>query len=287
MEKHAPHLLWTEYRAKKIKECCNVLRFVDYWAWRKKLYTWNFCKYDKLCLACATRRAIRKIQHFEKWIVQYWLDKKHWYHITLTIRHKKSDSIEHLMDRMINLRKRLSQSIRNSKRPQQKKQSFFSQFEWMVASVEVTYWKNWRHPHLHVLVCSSNEIPTEYSSFLNTQSNRELQKERHSLTWDSYSVAMRKIEVDKHHFDRQGIAEVFKYAVKFTTLEVPQLVELIGIQKKKQYRFYATYWSFRWWNVDIKETKKWLIRDELRVLWEVKFLDVSYNHETNKYTRYL
>jgi hypothetical protein len=91
------------------------------------------------------------------------------------------------------------------------------------------------------LVCSDNEIDTEYSQFLSAQSNRDLQKERHTLTGDSYSVAMRKIDVTKHHFDRQGIAEVFKYAVKFTTLDVTQLVELIALQKKKQYRFYATF----------------------------------------------
>ena len=67
------------------------------------------------------------------------------------------------------------------------------------------------------------------------------------MTKDSYSVAMRKVDVAKNNYDRQGIAEVFKYAVKFTTLNTPQLVQLIDLQKRKQYRFYATYGIFRGW----------------------------------------
>jgi hypothetical protein len=75
---------------------------------------------------------------------------------------------------------------------------------------------------------------------MTTMSNRDLQKAWHDITKDSHCVAMRKVDVSKNHFDRQGIAEVFKYAVKFNTLSVEHLVELIALQKKKQYRFYAT-----------------------------------------------
>lgn len=283
MEKHSPHLLWNEYRSGKIRECCNILRFLNYWSGNVKLYTANFCKYDKLCLACATRRAIKKIQHFEQWIVQYWLEKKYWYHITLTIRHSKKDSLEQLMDRLISLRKKLSQYIRNSKRKEQKKESFFSQFEGMVASVEVTYWKHWWHPHLHVLVCWDISVHTEYSSFLKTESNKELQKEWYSLTNDSYSVAIRKINVSKHHFDRQWIAEVFKYAVKFTTLEVPQLVELIALQKKKQYRFYATFGSFRGRKVEPKKYKKKLTKHDITYSDKIIYSDFKFDPETNRF----
>jgi len=51
---------------------------------------------------------------------------------------------------------------------------------------------------------------------------------------------MRKVNMAKGYFDKQGMAEVFKYAVKFTTLSIPKLVELVILQKKKNYRFYAS-----------------------------------------------
>lgn len=147
----------------------------------------------------------------------------------------------------------LTQRVRNSKRENQSKQSFFSQFDGIVSSIEVTYnQKSWRHPHIHILACSDNNIQIEYSPRLRTKSNRKLQKERYSITKDSYSVAMRKVNVAKGYFDKQGMAEVFKYAVKFTTLSIPKLVELVILQKKKNYRFYASTGIFRWWRIKEK-----------------------------------
>lgn len=96
-----------------------------------------------------------------------------------------------------------------------------------------------------MLVCTDREIPIEYSEKLDTLSNRDLQKEWYSITKDSFSVAMRKVEVDKDHYSRKGIGEVFKYAVKFSKLDIPQLSEVIEIQQIKKYRFFATYGIFR------------------------------------------
>ena len=247
IEKHCPELLWSERRATRIKTCCNYLRFVDHVDWRTKLHSANFCKYDKFCLACATRRSIKKIQSFIAKIQDNNWESKHWYHVTLTIRHHKWHSLEELMDKLIDCRKRMAQKVRNSRRENHKEESFFALFDWMIASIEVTYSeKSWWHPHMHLLVCSDDEITDiEWSDFLGTKSNRRLQKERYKITTDSYCVAMRKVEVDKHHFERQWIAEVFKYAIKFTTLSIQKLVELMKLQKKRRYRFYSSYGVFR------------------------------------------
>jgi hypothetical protein len=42
-----------------------------------------------------------------------------------------------------------------------------------------------------------------------------------------------------------GIGEVFKYAVKFSSLAVDQLAEIVELQQKKRLRFYDTYGIFR------------------------------------------
>lgn len=56
-----------------------------------------------------------------------------------------------------------------------------------------------------MLVCSDKDIPVEYSQKLEAYSNRELQKEWYGITGDSYSVGMRKIEVNKDNYSRKGI----------------------------------------------------------------------------------
>jgi hypothetical protein len=94
-------LLSNPNREIRVRECCNVLEFTSDSKWATKLTRANFCKYDKFCLACSTRRAILKIQSFIQWVKDNSLEEKHWYHITFTIRHKKSDTLEKSMDRLM------------------------------------------------------------------------------------------------------------------------------------------------------------------------------------------
>lgn len=283
MEEHAPELLGNKYRNSRILECCNILRFVKSSDGSKKLDRANFCKYDKFCLACSTRRAIKKIQHFEKGIVKYKLQNKNRYHITLTIRHNKSQSLEHNMDRLMEYKKIITQRVRNSYRPDQQKNSFFSQFDGMVLSIEVTHGKNWWHPHIHMLVCTDQEVDIEYSKNLRTNSCRELMRERLSITKDSHCVAMRKVDVTKNNFDRQWIAEVFKYAVKFSSLSIPHLVELIKLQKKRQYRFYSTTGIFRWWKKDSSKQKKKISQKERSHAWVLLYENYVFDPEWEVY----
>jgi hypothetical protein len=51
--------------------------------------------------------------------------------------------------------------------------------------------------------------------------------------------------VSQDYFSLDGIGEVFKYAVKFSSLAVDQLAEIVELQQKKKYRFYDTYGMFR------------------------------------------
>jgi hypothetical protein len=71
--------------------------------------------------------------------------------------------------------------------------------------------------------------------------------------------------------------------VKFTTLDVTQLVELIALQKKKQYRFYATFWAFRWWKVNVKTKRKKLTRQEVSYLPNIEFSDFIFDEDTQRY----
>lgn len=251
LEKNKPYLLWSVFKSNRIKNCCNVLMFHDYLNWEQKLYKSNFCKYDKFCLACSTRRSIRMIQRFEQWIKENELDKKNWYHITLTIRHHKEQKLKTVLEKLCRAKEKLAKSYRNSKRKIQKKKSFMYNFDWIVSSIEITYnERNWWHPHIHILACTDKELPIEKLQY--SWWNKELQAERLKITKDSNQISMRKIKIDSNSFDRKWIWEVFKYAVKFSTLDVPHLVDLIELQHQKKYHFFSTYWIFRWWKLDKK-----------------------------------
>ncbi|MEI6672995.1 MAG: hypothetical protein WCL02_06845 [bacterium] len=120
----------------------------------------------------------------------------------------------------------------------------------MVSSIEVTKNKNGRHPHLNLLVCTDNEVQIDknrYSSVggKSSNTNEKIIKEWMEFTGDSYIHNIRKINVSQNHFSLNGIGEVFKYAIKFSSLKVDQLAEIVELQQKKKYRFYDTYGIFR------------------------------------------
>ena len=242
LEINYPELLGNRSKKAQIKECWNILSFRRYANGETKLHTGNFCKYDKMCIACATRRAILQIQKFEQGIKDNGLENMFWYHIIPTIKHNKYQTLEEVLGNLWNAKEKLASDYRNSQRAEHKSKSFFSQFTWMIISVEISYGENWFHPHLHILACAENPLTTERSNFMKTYSNRELQKERYKYTdWLGLNIGMKSIGVQKNHFNRKGVGEVFKYVVKNSQLKAPQLAELLLLQEKRRYRFLSTY----------------------------------------------
>lgn len=214
-----------------------------------QLVSSNFCKYDRICVACATKRAMRMIKKFKDGVQKHQLYEKKRYYIVLTIRHKQSDTLEELMDRLMLYKDKLARSYRNSTRESQKSKSFFSNFDGMVVSIEISHkGTSWWHPHINILACSDKDIKIDTQKHYTWDVNEELQAEWFEITnRTSFIHNIRKIDVKKNHFTRTGIGEVFKYAIKFSDLSVEQLWEIMVAQHKHQYRFFATYGIFRGW----------------------------------------
>jgi len=245
-------LLSNPYRKQRITECCNLVAFRRYLETGDvQLVSANFCKYDRICIACATKRAMKMIKRFKHWIESHNLYKKQRYYIVLTINHKQGDTLEELMKRLMTYKDRLAKAYRNSKRNEQKTKSFFSLFDGMVISIEIAHkGKNGRHPHINILACSDVDIPTE-SKYSRWATNPQLLEEWKKLTnGTSYIHNIRKIDVKNNQFSRSWIGEVFKYAIKFSDLTMEQLAEVMVAQYRHQYRFFATYGIFRGWQLD-------------------------------------
>lgn len=271
IEHHYPHLLENRLRSMRIRECCNQVSFRRYLETGDVQLVWaNFCKYDRICIACATKRAMRMIKKFKQGIEDHNLYNKKRYYIVLTINHKKEDTLSDLMDRLMLYKERLARAYRNSKRDWQKTKSFFNQFDGMVISIEVAHkGTSWRHPHINILACSDNDIPTE-EKYMRWKTNQDLLDERKAITdGTSYIHNIRKITVKSDHFTRSGIGEVFKYAIKFSDLTVSQLAEVMNIQHNRKYHFFATYGLFRGW-------KRW---EGKEYQWEWKEAVFLYNND--------
>lgn len=254
-------LLRDSNKKQRIKECCNEVSFGRHLQTGDvQLISANFCKYDKICIACATKRAMRMIKKFSQWIQKHNLYDKKRYSIVLTIRHNKNDTLQESMQRLMLYKSRLARAYRNSKRPIQVSKSFFSQFDGMAMSIEITHTRvGWWHPHINILACSDTEIGIDTDRYdrnqnkrdkqgrpISTLTNEVLKAERKSHTsGTSYIHNIRKIVVDRNQFSRSGIWEVFKYAIKFSDLSVEQLAQVMTVQANNQYRFFATYWIFR------------------------------------------
>ncbi len=230
LQEYHPHLLNNSVRKQRIRECCNQIAFRRYLeSGDVQLVSSNFCKYDRICIACATKRAMRMIKKFSHGIQEHKLYDKKWYYIVLTISHKQWDKLSDLMDRLMLYKDKLARTYRNSKRNKQRQKSFFSQFDGMVSSIEVTKNKNGWHPHLNLLVCTANEIHIDYNrysspSWKGSHTNEQIRNEWKNITGDSFIHNIRKIDVSQNHFSLDGIGEVFKYAIKFSSLAVDQLL---------------------------------------------------------------
>ena len=117
----------------------------------------------------------------------------------------------------------------------------------MIVSIEIAHrGKNGRHPHINILACSDEDIPVRPAPKAHNTINNELLKEWKALTdGTSFIHNIRKINVKEGQFSRSGIGEVFKYAIKFSDLNIAQLAEVMNVQNNHRYRFFASYGILR------------------------------------------
>lgn len=283
-----------------IKNCGNVVKFgVNYKTGMTKLVYANFCKHDKVCPICATRRAIKMMQQFHAFVDEKWLRQKKWYYAVLTIKHNKGDSLSELLGKLMAYREEVR--VRFNKAHKKKWfASFFSKVDGFVSSIEITNGSdemamqqdgtyiakngyerkedNGRHPHLNILFCTDNEIPCtrvprkEKSWYFY---NNDLKQEWWDITQDSFVTYLRPIEIKDGDISIDGIWEVFKYVLKFWGMSPRSLATILYLQKKNRYRFLSSVWCLYHWSkakkpireIDMHEADD-IVYELDKTLWE-------------------
>lgn len=209
-----------------LETCGNYLLFRHYYTVGKvRLAKAHFCKKHLLCPLCAIRRGAKSVRvYLERFQYLKTLHKGLTASlVTVTVKNGPdlAERLEHLRKGI----KNVNQRIRDFKRGKGHV-SEFRKFLGYVGSYEVKRGKNsgdW-HPHCHMVVLHADPIDHD-----------ALSKEWLAITGDSFIVDAQAL----HHQEDPAadFCEVFKYAVKFSSMETSDLLHAWFMLKGKNLVF--------------------------------------------------
>lgn len=207
--------------AAKLSNCADFLIFKRYLTVDEvRLHAANFCKKHLLCPFCAMRRGTKYLQAYKQRLDVVFQEnpKLRAFMVTLTVKDGES-----LSERFAHLRAALKK-YRDQRRNALKGQRFveYAKAFGGVHSIEIKRGKNsglW-HPHVHMIwLCE--EKP----------SASQLSREWLEITGDSYIVDVREFYGESVV---DGFLEVFKYALKFSDMELCDNWEAYQLLKEKR-----------------------------------------------------
>ena len=197
--------------ATKLKGCGQFLIFKNFYTIGEvKLEKFYACGQHLLCPFCASLRAARSMTRYIQRIDHLMRENRKLKPVLLTLTVKNGESLEERYEHLKNSFKKLLDRYRDFK----KKGRGFNQFckiDGAFYTTEYTYnhkTKEW-HPHIHIFALISDWIDQE-----------ELSETWHEITNDSYIVDVRRVKKTKEHGYSKAVAEVCKYALKFSDLSV-------------------------------------------------------------------
>lgn len=264
-----------------VSDCGSWLEFRNYYKQDKtKLHNANFCKKDKLCPACAMRRASKQVKKvYDVIITNKSLLNKNWYYIVLPVKHNITEDFETVFNRAKDGLATLRKAINNAKNFK-KSSSFFSRFDGLFYSFEVTKSDNGWNVHINLLCCSDKEIPGIYKY---THKNGQLTYQHQDIMRDwskytdnnSYMHSINKLDTSSKDDIIKNLLEVFKYSLKFQDLENDDLLEVY--EKTYQKRLLGAFGILYNIKLDVE-----LENDEVL---DEEFLEIIYrfNYKTNTY----
>lgn len=269
----------TENVLKNVNDCGSWLEFRNYTKVDKtKLHNANFCKKDKLCPACAMRRASKQVKKTFDFINKNEdLKKKYWYYIVLPVKHDITEDFETVFNRARDGLQSLRFAINNNKRGKGRK-SFFSQFDGLMYSFEVTKTKNGWNNHINLLCCADKEIKgirKKGKTFIHNDIMRDWAKYTDN---ESYVHSINKIDVSSEETLIKNLMEIFKYSLKFQDLKNEDLLEVFNKTYKK--RLLGAFGSLYGIKMEVDMNKDDILGKE--------YIEIIYrfNEMTRKYSKH-
>jgi len=238
---------FTPSMSANISNCSSWLKFRSYENNGNKLTNARFCKKDKVCPACAMRRASKQVKKvYNQLNSNPELLAGHWYYIVLPVRHDSTEDFTTVFDRLGSGLKSINQAIRNVSRGQQSN-NFFAMFDGIMYSIEETKTENGWNIHANLLCRSDKPI-------------RDLKRKKGSFwspsmveTWkeltSSINVSINPIDIKNEEDLMKNLMEVFKYSLKFQDLSHEDL--LTAYRHTYRRRLLGTMGSLRALKTDV------------------------------------
>lgn len=211
--------------ATKLKGCGQFLLFRNYYTIDQiKLQKAHYCAQHLLCPMCAGVRAARSMKRYLDRIEELMRQNRRLKPVLITFTVKNGEDLEERFHHLIGSFRKLLDRYRDYR----KKGRGFNQFckiDGAFYTTEYTYndkTKQW-HPHIHIFALLNEWIDQE-----------ELTETWHEITLDSYIVDIRRVKKTKEHGYAKAVAEVCKYALKFSDLSLENTWEAFLTLKGKR-----------------------------------------------------
>jgi plasmid rolling circle replication initiator protein Rep len=210
--------------ASELSGCANYLVFHNYYTIEEvRLAKTITCKKSLLCPFCAARRAAKQVEKNGDRIRKVLEENKNLIPVMITLTVKNGDDLterfEHIKKSFDKLKQKRKDALRG------KTESEFSKVTGSMFSYEVTNKGNGWHPHIHMIALLDDYIDQS-----------KLSKEWEAITKDSKIVDIRKVtsKSGKTLDISDALLEVFKYALKFSDLDLELTWEAYRILKGKR-----------------------------------------------------
>ena len=211
--------------ATKLKGCGQFLLFRNYYTINQiKLEKAHYCAQHLLCPMCAGVRAARSMKRYLDRIEELMRQNPRLKPVLITFTVKNGEDLEERFEHLIGSFRKLLDRYRDYR----KKGRGFNQFckiDGGFYTIENTHndkIKQW-HPHIHIFALLNEWIDQE-----------ELAETWHEITLDSYIVDLRRVKKTKEHGYAKAVAEVCKYALKFSDLSLENTWEAFLTLKGKR-----------------------------------------------------
>lgn len=197
--------------ATKLKGCGQFLLFKNFYTIDQiKLSKFHVCGQHLLCPMCAGIRAARSMNRYLLRIDEIMRQNRKLKPVLITLTVKNGEDLQERFEHLTGSFRTLLSRYRDYK----KKGRGFNQFckiDGGFYTTEYTFNKttNQWHPHIHIFALINDWIDQE-----------ELAETWHEITLDSYIVDVRRVKKSKDKGYSEGVAEVCKYALKFSDLSL-------------------------------------------------------------------
>ncbi|MGB8705321.1 MAG: protein rep, partial [Gillisia sp.] len=194
--------------------CASYLVFHDYYTIeQQRLVKAHTCKKALLCPFCAARRAAKMVGKNAERVRTAMAAERSLEPVMITLTIKNGPSLRERYNHLRTALRRLQQRRRDCLKG--KAWTEFARVRGAIHSIEITNKGQGWHPHVHMIALVDSWIDRE-----------ALSREWQDITGDSFIVDVRRIKPKASELEaggvsiEDGLAEVFKYALKFSDLSL-------------------------------------------------------------------